>query len=105
MIKTRLISSLEKCFHDQSITDFSELSNLSVLKNETFSFQIIMEDDGCPAPPRYRCGWYKIELCGELSKYATVRTVELISSVMPCYPDEYDDNYLRTEPGLYPDLL
>jgi len=105
MINTRLISSLEKCFPDQNLTDFPELKKLSVLKNETFSFQIIMTDDGLPEARRYRCEWLKIELCGELSKFATVRTVEHIPSVMPCYPGEYDDNYLRTEPGIYPDLL
>jgi len=105
MIKTRLISSLEKCFPDQQIKDFSELSKLSVLKNETFSFQLIVTEDGIPEPARHRCLNTKIELSGELAKFATVRNVECIASAMPCYPGDHDDNFLGTEPGLFPDLL
>ena len=35
MIKTALISSLEKCFPDQSIEEFAPLKSISVLKNDT----------------------------------------------------------------------
>lgn len=105
MIKTRLTSSLEKCFPDQQISDFNELCSLSVLKNETFSFQIIMTEEEDSTPRRYRCAWPQIKLEGELAEFATVRTVECVPSVMPCYPGEHDDNYLRTEPGVFPDLL
>ena len=35
----------------------------------------------------------------------SLRTVELIPSYMPAYPTRYDTAYVRTEPGLYPDLL
>lgn len=34
----------------------------------------------------------------------SLRSVELVPSELPCY-EQTDDNYLCTEPGLYPDLL
>jgi hypothetical protein len=36
--------------------------------------------------------------------WITIRSVSLVPSELPCYPD-HDDNVLRTSPGLYPDLL
>ena len=41
MIKTALISSLEKCFPDQQVEDFAPLKSISVLKNERFSVQLL----------------------------------------------------------------
>jgi hypothetical protein len=45
----------------------------------------------------------KIE--GKLAKYATIREVKSVPVTMPTIPGIKHDNYLRTEPGLYPDLL
>ena len=39
MLESKIISSLEKCYPDQKVSDFAELTNISALKNkERFSF-------------------------------------------------------------------
>lgn len=103
MIEARIISDLEKCFPDGAVGGFETLEKISVLRNERFSFQLIAR------PPQeenfMRRRFAEIKLSGKLSKYASVRTVECIPSLYPCYPDSYDDNYLSSKQGLYPDLL
>ena len=39
MVKTKIVSSLEKAFLDQSIEEFAPISSLSVLRGERFSLQ------------------------------------------------------------------
>lgn len=99
MIKTALISSLEKCFLDQQVEEFKPLSKLSVLKNERFSFQFIHRGE-----PEFG-GRPIVRVEGDLAPYATLRNVALIPVDIPTFPGCDDGNYLRLAPGLYPDLL
>lgn len=101
MTETRLVSSLEKCFPDQKVSDHPALTHLSVLKNERFSVQLLARAFGDDAPHRV---FLKPEVKGAPCPFS-VRTVECLPSLLPCYPGKCDDNYLRTEKGLYPDLL
>ena len=41
MLKTKIISSLEKAFVNGNIDGFDALERVSILKNERFSFQFI----------------------------------------------------------------
>lgn len=103
MIKIKTVSSLEKCFLDSDPDDFEQIDSISVLKNQRFSFQIIARPLG---DDRLMHRLYaKFTASGCLAPFVSARTVEFIPSVFPCYPDNYDDNYLSTSPGLYPDLL
>ena len=103
MLKTKLTSSLEKLFVDQNVDRFPTLEKISVLKGERFSFQLLYA-------PTYtlektdRILW-DVSIGGDLAKYASVRCVTNIPVTRPVYPTRHDDNYLRTTPGLYPDLL
>ena len=99
MIKTALISSLEKCFPDQKIEDFKPLAALSVLNNERFSVQLLFRSEPDHA------GRAIVRVDGALAPFATVRFVKNIRVDIPTFPGCDDGNYLRTEPGLYPDLL
>lgn len=103
MIKIKTVSSLEKCFLDSDPDDFEQIDSISVLKNQRFSFQIIARPLG---DDRLMHRLYaKFTASGCLAPFVSARTVDFIPSVFPCYPDNYDDNYLSTSPGLYPDLL
>lgn len=102
MIRSKIISSLEKAFLNQRTEDFKTLEFLSGLKNERISFQLIYRPEG--ENEAIRDSAY-VTLSGDLAKYAQVRAVELIPSAMPVYSERVDDNYLSYEPGLYPDLL
>lgn len=99
MIKTALVSSLEKCFPDQQVEDFAPLSALSVLKNERFSVQLLYRSEPDHA------GRAIVRVDGALAPYATVRSVKNIPVDIAIFPGADTSNYLRTEPGLYPDLL
>lgn len=102
MLKTKLISCLEKPFADESFDKYPEYKKMSALAGETVSFQLLYtyeldeENRGFVV--------YKCALSGTLAPYATIRQVKNVPVQKPLgiYAD---DNYLRTTPGVYPDVL
>lgn len=100
-MRLKIISSLEKCFLDENVSLKPAFSGVSMLKNERYSFQICYDMD--PMDITQRAIRYQVD--SPLKEYISVYRVQNIPSVFPCYPDHYDENYLRTTPGLYPDLL
>lgn len=102
MLKLRVVSSLEKQFLDQSIEVFKEVKRFGMLRDQHLSFQVLYIERDQNAPHR---SWMSVRLSGKLADYAELRTVEYVPVLQATYPDKYDDNYLRTEPGLYPDIL
>ena len=104
MLKTKLTSSLEKAFIDDNIDSFPTIDRVTVLKGERFSVQLLYVDEG----PEYSLAWrpfMNITIGGDLGKYVTVRDVRNVPVDRPVVPDKYDSQYLRTTPGIYPDLL
>ncbi len=101
MIKTALISSLEKCFLDQKVEDFAPITKLSVLKNERFSVQLIHQGEATDPI----CQRFLIRVDGDLASFATLRNVRNVPVDIPTFQDCDDGNYLRLTPGLYPDVL
>ena len=104
MLKTKITSSLEKAFIDESIDKFPVLNRISVLKGERFSVQLLYVDEG-PEYSLARRPFMTLTLGGSLAKYATVRDVRNVPVDRPVVPDRFDDQYLRTTPGIYPDIL
>ena len=104
MLNMKFISSLEKVFPDQKIEDFKELNTVRALKGERVSVQLVYSYD-----PEVIHGGHcirnKIELSGALAPFANMREVRCVPVTMPTNPYGCDDNYLRTTPGLYPDVL
>lgn len=96
--KSRLISSLEKVFADRCPESSLNDNKITSFKNETVSFQVAYSFSGD------RCEFVDVEIISEISDIIRVRRVELIPSMYPSH-DTIDDNYLRTDVGLYPDLL
>ncbi|MBQ9785364.1 MAG: DUF4091 domain-containing protein [Clostridia bacterium] len=101
MILAKIVSSVEKCFLDDSIERFDALTEISMLENERLSLQLFHTAVDA-AHLETLC---KLTFDGALAPYATVRTVEQVPVLVPCFPGASDDNYLRTAPGLYPDVL
>lgn len=101
-IRLKAISALEKCFYDDDFDKFSELSEISMLKNEQLSFQLVFMQT---EHKNQIFADYKIN--GALSEYITVKETVCVPCAKPvnCLNNDYDDNYLRTAPGLYPDLI
>lgn len=103
MVVTKLVSSQEKAFVDDSIEKFGSLEGLTALGGERISFQLLYVDKG----PDYIATrpFCDLKISGALSEYATVRDVRHLPVDRPVTLGKTDDNYLRTEPGIYPDIL
>lgn len=100
-MRAKIISSLEKCFLDETVEQKPELGPVSMLKNERYSFQVCYEEQ--EPSSLWLVRHFRVE--SPLEKFIHISKVECIPSATPAYRDRKDDNYLRTEPGLYPDLL
>lgn len=105
MVKFTQLSSLEKVM----ITDYKypkkEFLRMSVLKNETASYQIAYTqklEEGIFRAPNVD---FKVTVKSPLKKYITLRDVINIPSEYPAYLIPTDDDYISRKPGLYPDLL
>ena len=103
MLKTKIVSSQQKAFIDDKIDAYPTLNKISALQGERLSIQLLYVDEGKPyLPKRPYCA---VELSGELSRGAVIRDVRSVPIERPVHPDSYDSNYLRTTPGIYPDIL
>ncbi len=105
MIQAKIVSSLEKVFVDQRVDDFAALGKISALKGERVSIQIVHGYDLTNSPLLYQPIRIKPKVEGELEQYMTMRRVFNVPVTKTVHSCGYDDNYLRTEPGLYPDIL
>ncbi len=105
MIKTKIISSLEKVFPDNEIDDFSSLEKISVLRGERLSLQLIYTYDGTDSPLIYEPKRIAPVISGGLEEYVSLRRVFHVPVIKTLHNAGSDDSYLRKEPGLFPDIL
>lgn len=97
--KTKILSALAKVFPDQEPVSCSACNVLTVLKNDMVSFQVALQVQQSQGRQQL-----KIKVTSPLKDYITVRKVELVPSMLPAFSN-HDDNYLKTTPGLFPDIL
>jgi len=105
MITTKITSSQEKIFADEKIVSYPELKRLTALKGERVSIQYMFtyEQGGSDMLP----GVIRVEpkITGSLAPYVhSVRDIYQVP-VVKTVRAEIDGNYLRTAPGLFPDVL
>lgn len=105
MFKLKVVSSLEKLFVDQKIDEFEPLTKLSVLRGERFSFQLAYTFDSSDGTRLHAAARPTLDFSGELFEYSNMRLVQSIPVSKPINNAGTDDNYLRTTPGIYPDVL
>lgn len=103
MLKTKIVSSQVKAFIDDEIDSFASFKGVSALLGERVSFQLLYTDTGKDLHPLRALCSLKIE--GDLAPYVTVRDVRNLPVERPIQPEKIDAQYLRTTPGLYPDIL
>ena len=97
-MEVKILSSLEKCFADQSISDKTCLLRASAFKNEKYSFQLAINSE------MYVRRTLHLVVDSEYADKISVRRVRHVPVIAPAV-DTRDANYIRTEPGLYPDIL
>ena len=101
-VTMKVISSLEKCFLDEKVEDKRARDHYLMLRNERLSFQVIFEQEDYDI---VKTPFIKVALEGVLAKYATVREVVSVPSHFASCRKPEEKYYIRTAPGLYPDLL
>lgn len=95
----KLLSSLAKVFPDEMPVYQPECITLSALKGETVSFQA-----ACTLSSSFFKTRAKVCINSPIKQYIHVRNVCCVPVGRTCN-SEIDDNYLKTESGMYPDLL
>ena len=95
----KLLSSLDKVFQDREPLIQPDLPIPSGFQNEAFSFQAaycMTEEDT----------WvdFRVEIVSPIAFCVHVRQVRQVPVAFAIY-DDHDQDYERTSPGLYPDLL
>lgn len=96
-MKVKLISSLEKCFLDESISDKKEYKKGSCFKNELFHFCVCYQAEDERSYP-------VLTVESEISDYVRVWRIEAVP-VQHAFDRYSDDYFLRKTPGLYPDVM
>ena len=97
-LKSYIVSSLEKVFPDTAPTPLSV--PLSLLQGDQVSFQAVL----FPEAEFKRRMEFRVHADAASCLDICVRKVAPIAVQLPAF-DASDGNYLRTEPGLYPDRL
>ena len=101
-MRIKLLSSLEKCFLDEDVACKTEYQGGTMLLNEMFHFQIGYASDASTTCGAIFC-YLSVE--SELADYISISRIEVVPVQYPAYFDKENRDFLRTEPGLYPDVL
>ncbi|MDD6174716.1 MAG: hypothetical protein PUC59_03000, partial [Firmicutes bacterium] len=94
----KIVSSLCRVFPDEEPQAKPECGKLTALRGETVSFQAAVRLCGA-------AGKAKISAAAAPGVSVRLREVVAAPSNYPCHPTQLDDNYERTAPGLFPDIL
>ena len=98
-MKLKIISSLEKCFLNESAEQKPELEKASCLKNELFHFQVCYQ-----ASNNNGSGYAYLSIESEIADYINVQRIEPVPVQLAARPCS-DDGFISKNSGLYPDVL
>jgi len=101
-LQMKMVSSLEKCFYNDTLESKKEKKEFIMFKNERLSFQVAYRADN-PAYTPIR--WAGVKISGALAKYARLRLVSNVLNMYPTYGTDVGGEFITKEPGAYPDML
>lgn len=101
-VQMKMVSSLEKCFYNDTIESKKEKTEFIMFKNERLSFQVMYRGQDNEYRMKRWCG---IKLGGALAKYARARLVGNVLNMFPTYNTDVGGEFITKEPGAYPDML
>lgn len=100
-ILMKTMAMTEKCFPDERLEDKREYVKASMLRGERFSFQLGLQyAEACPAKTVAH-----LYVESGISDDISLQRIDYVPVRLPVNFGVDDGNYLRTAPGLYPDLL
>lgn len=97
----KLIPSTEKCFWDDKIDEKPELKSLTMLKNDRLDLQLAYATKDAD----WHAKFLTLEVESDIKEYVSISRIENVPVYLPVWMDAGTEGFLRTEPGLYPDLL
>ncbi len=100
-ITLKSISSLEKCFLDESIEVKKEQTSFTVFRGQPLVYQLAVSIK----TTSLHADRFPVKVSGDLAPFTTIRTIISVPVHFPTSLAVPDDDYLRTTPGLYPDLI
>lgn len=98
-MKIKIISSLEKCFLNESVAQKWEYTKGSCLKNELFHFEICYQ-----ASDKNSTGYAYLSVESEIAEYVNISRIEPVPVQLAARPWS-DDVFISKQSGLYPDVL
>ena len=99
----KTIAETEKCFLDERIETKKDYTEASMLLGERFSFQLCWQFAEKDKNEQRTIGYLKTE--SPVSDWVSVQRIDHVPVRMTTNPGVTDENYLRREPGIFPDLL
>lgn len=108
-IEIVLIDSLQKIFMKDKPLTCPAIYSISGLKGETVSFQMAYRYKGDYNSSQMIVQATKnpnisVKAASDIEDWIRLRKVDYAPSTFPCY-GHYDEDYITTEPGLFPDIL
>lgn len=103
MIRTKIVSGLEKVFADGKFDELAPLTRLSLLRGERVHFQVVCELITNEAGNNFS-QLFLPTVEGPLAKYANIRRVCHVPALVNGRATP-DSDYIRLTPGLVPDVL
>jgi hypothetical protein len=97
VVDIKQLSSMEKVFLDEAPKS-GEFTNATALKGERFSYQIAISQQ------EEEIANFEFKVESDFPCDVSIFEVGNVPVTMPCYKTR-DENYLRTTPGVYPDIL
>ena len=98
-LELKQLSALEKVFLTDNLAEKKEFNSFSALWGEVFSYQITYKSTN----PDKAFGKFSVE--SPIKDYVDVFYVHHVPCGRTYHPDFEDNDYLKQEPGLYPDAL
>ncbi len=99
-IIVKALSSMEKCFISDKISDKKEKNSFVMFRNEKLAFQVAYTSSVVQNV------LYEVKLGGSLAEYAEVKQVVSVPVSYPARGNEAENgDCIKKEPGLYPDLV
>ena len=100
-MRIKTVSGLKKVFLDEDIVEKKQLLRGSCLKNECYHYEVLFDVEEVV---EYRIPAL-LKVVSPISDCVKVRRLNHVPVQLATYGDYKDENYLRTKPGLYPDIL
>ncbi len=98
MLKSKIVTSLDKIFLKDNIDELKEINTIRALKGERISYQIVLASD------KYQKYELKYKINSKLENIK-ISKVGFVPSECPVFEKRLDENYITTKPGLFPDVL